>query len=80
MSTVTVVWFVIALVTLAAVIAVLIALIRHALVLGRSLRRFQEEVTPLAREISAQGDRASARAQRIPAERPFGRRGDRAVP
>jgi hypothetical protein len=80
MSAVAIVWFVIALVTLAAVIAVLIGLIRHVLVLGRSLRRFQEEVTPLAQEISAQGDRASSRAQRVSAERPFGRPGGRAVP
>jgi hypothetical protein len=58
---------------------VLIALVRHVLVLGRSLRRFQEEVTPLAEEISSQGQRASSRAQRVSAERPFGRPGDRAV-
>jgi hypothetical protein len=80
MSTVAVVWFVIALVTLGAVIAVLVGLIRHALVLGRSVKRFQEEVTPLAEQITGEGDRASSRAQRISAERPVGRGGGRAVP
>jgi hypothetical protein len=44
----------------------LVALIRHVLVLGRALGRFGDEVGPIAREISQQADRASARAQRIP--------------
>jgi hypothetical protein len=79
MSTVAVVWLVVALVTTAAVLAVLIALIRHVLVLGRALGRFQREVSPIAQEIAAQGERASTRAQRPTAERPFGRPGGRAV-
>jgi hypothetical protein len=56
------VWIAIGLATTVAVLALLIALLRHVLVLGRSLRRFQEEVQPVAEEISAQGERASTRA------------------
>jgi hypothetical protein len=66
MSSVFVVWFTVTLVTTLMVLAVLIGLVRHVLGLGRTLRRFQEEVTPIAEEISAEGDRASARASRLP--------------
>jgi hypothetical protein len=79
MSTVAVVWLVVALVSTAAVVATLIALVRHVLVLGRALKRFQGEVAPLAEEIAAQNERAASRARRAAAERPFGRRGGRAV-
>lgn len=73
MSTPAVVWLVVGLVTTVAMIAVLIGLIRHLLVLGRSLRDFQEGVTPLAEEISAEADRLSN--ERLSAERSFGREG-----
>ena len=56
------VWIAIGLTTTVAIIAVLIALVRHALLLGRTLRRFQEEVQPIAEDIAAQGQRASSRA------------------
>lgn len=72
MSGVAVVWLVVALVSTAAVVAVLVALVLHVMVLVRALGRFQREVTPLAREIAAEGDRAAARSQRL--ERPFGAR------
>jgi hypothetical protein len=68
------VWLIVGLVTTAAMIAVLVGLVRHLLVLGRSLRRFQEATTPMAEEISAQADQASRRASTISDERPFGRR------
>lgn len=71
MSTPAVLWLVVGLVTTVAMIAVLIGLIRHLLVLGRSLRGFQEAVTPLAEEISAEADRLSN--EHLSAERPFGR-------
>jgi hypothetical protein len=61
---VAVVWLVVALLSTAAVLAVLIGLVRHVLVLWRSLSRFQREVTPIAQEISAEGERAAARAPR----------------
>jgi hypothetical protein len=61
MTTTALVWFVIGLVTIVAVLALLIPLIRHLMVLGRAVRRFQEEVTPIAEDISALSDRASNR-------------------
>ncbi len=57
------VWFVIGLLTVVAVLALLIALIRHLMVLGRTARRFQEEVTPIAEDISTLSDRASNRSR-----------------
>jgi hypothetical protein len=59
------VWFVIGILTTVAVIAFLIALIRHLLVLGRTARRMQDEVAPIVQEISAQGTRAGDRAARL---------------
>jgi len=59
-----VVWFVIGIVTTIAVLAFLIALIRHLLVLGRTARQMQEELSPVVQEISVQGTRASDRAAR----------------
>ena len=61
MTTTALVWLVIGLLTVVAVLALLIALNRHVLVLGRAARRFQEEVTPIAEDISALSDRASKR-------------------
>jgi hypothetical protein len=60
-----IVWFVIGIVTTIAVLAFLIALIRHLLVLGRSARQMQDELSPVVQEISAQGTRASDRASRL---------------
>ena len=66
MSPSAVVWLVVGLLTLAVTIAMLIALIRHLVVLGRTLGRFGDEVNPLAREITEQADRATSRTQGIP--------------
>jgi hypothetical protein len=60
-----IVWFVIGIVTTIAVLAFLIALIRHLLVLGRSARQMQDELSPVVQEISAQGTRANDRASRL---------------
>jgi hypothetical protein len=65
MTTTALIWLVIGLLTIVAVLALLIALIRHVLVLGRAARRFQEEVTPIAEDISALTDRASNRPRRL---------------
>jgi hypothetical protein len=73
MSGVAVVWLVIGLVSTAAVLAVLIALVRHLLVLVRSLGRFQREVTPVAQAIAAEGERAAARSQAARTGRPSAR-------
>jgi len=62
MSTWLVVWFVVGLVTTVVLVAFLVSLGRHGLVLGRSARRFGEEIGPLAGEISREGARASERA------------------
>ena len=63
MTTTALVWFVIGLLSIAAVLALLISLIRHLMVLGGAARRFQEEVTPIAEDISALSDRASNRSR-----------------
>ena len=76
MSTWLVVWFIVAIVSTVAVIACLVALVRHVMVLGRSARELQDAVKPLADEITAGGDRASSRAAslQIPGRRaPSGR-------
>jgi hypothetical protein len=56
------VWLIVAIVTTAALIAFGIALGRHVLILGRTVKRFQEEVQPVAEEIAAGSDRASRKA------------------
>ena len=65
MGTWLLVWFVIGIVSTIAVLAFLIALIRHMVVLGRTARRMQDELAPIAPEIATQGDRASERASRL---------------
>ena len=60
MTTTALVWLVVGLLSLVAVLAVLIALIRHLFVLGRAAGRFQDEVGPLTREIGELADSASA--------------------
>ena len=60
-----VVWFVIGIASTIAVIAFLIALIRHLLVLGRTARRMRDELSPIVDEISAGSTRASERASRL---------------
>jgi hypothetical protein len=62
-STVVIVWLIIALVTTAMVIAVLVGLVRHLFVLGRAVGRFSDEVAPLAQSISTEAARASGRTQ-----------------
>jgi hypothetical protein len=73
-TTPAIVWIVIGLVTTLAVVAMVVALVRHFILLGRTLSRFQEEVTPIAGEIAAGGDRASARMSKLRAP-PGGSRG-----
>jgi hypothetical protein len=66
MTTTALVWLVVGLLSLVAVLAVLISLIRHLFVLGRAARRFQDEVGPLTREISELADDASGRSRGMP--------------
>lgn len=66
MTTTALVWLVVGLLSLTAVLAMLIALIRHLFVLGRAVSRFQSEVGPLAQEISDRSGAASRRTARMP--------------
>lgn len=72
MSGPAIVWLIVGLITTVAVSAMLIALVRHVIVLARALGRFQQEVSPIAQDIASAGERASTRSQRLSAERPFG--------
>lgn len=74
MSAWAVTWLVVGLVSAAALIAVFFGLIRHLLLLARTLGRFQEEVQPLAQEIATEADRASSRTSRLQRGLPLGRR------
>lgn len=56
------VWYLIAAVTTMAVLVFAIALVREALLLGRTARRFQEEAQPLVDDVSRDAARASERA------------------
>ena len=62
MSTWLVVWLLVAIVSMVAVIACLLALGRHVVILGRTARQMQEAVMPLADEIAQEGARAAGRA------------------
>jgi len=66
MTTTALVWLVVGLLSLVAVLAVLIALIRHLFVVGRAAGRFQNEVGPLTQEIGELADAASDRSRRMP--------------
>lgn len=57
-----VVWFVVGIVSTAAILACLIGLLRHLLVLGRTIRRFQEEARPIAGELAIKGRGAAERS------------------
>lgn len=52
------VWLAVALVTLGALAAVLVALVRHALVVGRAARRLAEEVGAVQAEVASLRERA----------------------
>ena len=70
MTTPAAVWIIVGVVSTLAIAVVLVGLVRHVLLLGRTLRRFQEEVQPIAEDIAAEGDRASSRAARPPTAKP----------
>jgi hypothetical protein len=66
-SGVAVTWLTIGLVTSIALLAMLIALVRHGILIGRTAARFQEEISPITEEIAALGAeraRLSARLSR----------------
>jgi hypothetical protein len=61
-TTVVLVWLVVGLLSTAMVLAVVIALVRHVVLLGRAVSRFNDEVAPIAREIGQGTERASRRS------------------
>ena len=67
------VWLAVGLVTTAAIGAMLVALVRHAILLGRTVTRLQQEIQPIAAEIAAESKRVSSRVSQVAAERPLGR-------
>ena len=69
-----VVWFVVGIVSTVAVLACLIGLLRHLLVLGRTVKQLQEEVQPIADDLARERQRASAHVAAI------GERGGEAPP
>ncbi len=64
MSTPAIVWMVVGLTTTIALLACFAGLLRHVLLLYRTLQKFQEDVQPVADEITARGGRAASRAAR----------------
>jgi len=64
-----IIWFVICIVTTIAVLAFFAALIRQLLLLGRTARLMQDELSPIVREISDEGMRASERGSRLGSRR-----------
>jgi hypothetical protein len=60
------VWLAVGVASTMAIAAVLIALVRHVFLLGRTLRRFQEEVGTVATDISTESQRAASRTARLP--------------
>lgn len=73
MSSVAIVWLVVGLTSTLAMLAVLIALVRHLMILTRALGRFQDEVKPVVEQISTESQRASDRTSRFSHSAPFDR-------
>jgi hypothetical protein len=63
-------WLVVGLVSSVAMIALLIALVRHVLFLGRALARFQQEVTTVTTSITSESARANSRSRGISGRSP----------
>ena len=71
-----VVWFVVAIVSTVAVLACLIGLLRHMLLLGRTVRQLQDEVRPIADDLAKERQRASAHVAAIGERRRRGSSGE----
>lgn len=65
METWLVVWLVVGLVTTAALLVMLGFLVRHAILLGRTAGRMQDELRPIADEMAAASARAADTAARL---------------
>ena len=60
-----VVWFTIGIVSTIAILACLIGLMRHVLVLGRTVQAFREEAQPIADDLAREQQQASAHVAAI---------------
>jgi hypothetical protein len=68
-----IVWLAIGLVTTVAIIGFAIALVRHGILLVRTVSRFQQEIRPISNDIAAQSKQAASRASRRTFVRPGSR-------
>jgi hypothetical protein len=71
-----VVWFVVGIVSTVAVLACLIGLLRHMLILGRTVKQLQEEVQPIADDLARERQRASTHMAAIGERRRRGSSGE----
>lgn len=60
-----VVWFVVGIVSTLAILACLIGLVRHVLILGRTVKQLQEEIRPIADDLMSERQRAGQHASAI---------------
>jgi hypothetical protein len=59
------VWFVVGIVSTMAILACLIGLMRHVLVLGRTVKQLRDEVQPIADDLAKERQRAGAHVSAI---------------
>jgi hypothetical protein len=67
-------WFLVSIVVGGALLAIAAGLVRRTIALGRTLKRFQDEVQPMAEQIAREGDRAAGRAGAMGERSPLPRR------
>jgi hypothetical protein len=67
------VWILVGLIVTMVMLVFVVALTRHALIIGRTARRFQDEVGPLAAEVADEGAKVSDRARHLRSPRRTGR-------
>lgn len=64
-STTAIVWLTIGLVSIVAVLAMVVALVRHGILIGRAVRRMNDEFAPLLAEIRTRGPSGSPGARGV---------------
>jgi hypothetical protein len=67
------VWLVVTLLSTIAVAVVLVALVRHGALVGRTAKKLQREVGAMTDELARQSSRASDRASHLQRKMPKGR-------
>jgi hypothetical protein len=58
-------WLFLGILTTAVFLVFAAALGRHAIIIGRTARRFRDEVGPIARDVSSEGSETADRAQAL---------------